>query len=105
MTNFRQILILSPRFCSSKNDQYNIENILENFKKPKKEAKSELNKILQNFKKPAFAKETDIKKYKYAQVPRGIRTLKKEFEKPFVNKETDFKKYQKVPSILDVGTF
>ena len=98
MTNFRQIQILSPRFCSSssKNDQQNIQSVLENFKKPKKEAKSGLNKVLQNFKKPSFAKETDIKKYKYAQVDRSNRNLKKEFEKPFVNKETDFKKYQKV---------
>ena len=55
-----------------------------------------MNKVLQNFKKPTFAKETDIKKYKYAQVDRSNRNLKKEFEKPFVNKETDFKKYQKV---------
>ena len=98
LTNFRQIQILSPRFCSSssKNDQQNIQSVLENFKKPKKEAKSGLNKVLQNFKKPSFAKETDIKKYKYAQVDRSNRNLKKEFEKPFVNKETDFKKYQKV---------
>ena len=96
MTNFRQILILSPRFCSSKNDQQNIQSVLENFKKPRKAEKSELNKVLQNFKKPTFAKETDIKKYKYAQVDRSNRNLKKEFEKPFVNKETDFKKYQKV---------
>ena len=96
MTNFRQIQILSPRFCSSKNDQQNIQSVLENFKKPKKEAKSELNKVLQNFKKPAFAQETDIKKYKYAQIDRGNRTLKKDFEKPFVSKETDFNKYQKV---------
>lgn len=96
MTNFRQIQILSPRFCSSKNDQQNIQSVLENFKKPKKAEKSELNKVLQNFKKPAFAKETDIKKYKYAQVDRGNPNLKKEFEKPFVNKETDFNKYQKL---------
>ena len=97
MIHLRQIQILSPRFCSSsKNDQQNIQSVLENFKKPKKEAKSGLNKVLQNFKKPSFAKETDIKKYKYAQVYRGNQNLKKEFEKPFVNKETDFKKYQKV---------
>ena len=96
MTNFHQIQILSPRFCSNKNDQQNIQSVLENFKKPRKAEKSELNKVLQNFKKPTFAKETDIKKYKYAQVYRGNQNLKKEFEKPFVNKETDFNKYQKV---------
>ena len=96
MTNFHQIL--SPRFCSSssKNDQQNIQSVLENFKKPRKAEKSELNKVLQNFKKPTFAKETDIKKYKHAQVYRRNQNLKKEFEKPFVNKETDFNKYQKV---------